>query len=72
MLSAAEDIDLAADEVVVILSATGGGYTGVTDRVLVTITDNDAPGIDAPALVTVAEGKRRPLRLHSPLHPPAA
>ncbi|MDE2828439.1 MAG: hypothetical protein OXL40_14250 [Bacteroidota bacterium] len=56
MLSAAEDIDLVDDEVVVILSATGGGYTGVTDRVLVTITDNDVPGIDAPALVTVAEG----------------
>ena len=56
MLSAAEDADLIHDEVVVILSATGGGYTGVTARVLVTITDNDAPGIIAPALVTVAEG----------------
>ena len=56
MLSAAEDSDLVDDEVVVILSATGGGYTGVTDQVLVTITDNDVPGINAPALVTVAEG----------------
>ena len=55
-LSAAEDTDLIDDEVVVILSATGGGYTGVTDQVLVTITDNDVPGINAPALVTVAEG----------------
>ena len=59
MLSAAEDVDFADDEVVLLLSANGGGYTGVTVRVLVTITDNDAPGIDAPALVTVAEGGTR-------------
>ena len=44
-----------------ILSATGGGYTGVTDQVLVTITDNDVPGINAPALVTVAEGEAQDL-----------
>ncbi len=55
-LRAAEDVDFSDDQVELTLSATGGGYTGLTERVLVTIIDNDAPGIDAPALVTVAEG----------------
>ena len=55
-LRAAEDVDFSDDQVELTLSATGGGYTGVTERVLVTIIDNDVPGIDAPVLVTVAEG----------------
>ena len=60
-LAAAEDVDFAHDEVVLTLAANGGEYTGVTNRVIVTITDNDAPGIDAPALVTIAEGGTRDL-----------
>ena len=55
-LRAVEDVDFSDDQVELTLSATGGGYTGVTERVLVTIIDNDVPGVDAPVLVTVAEG----------------
>ena len=62
-LSAAEDNDVSDDLVELALSATGGGYTGVTERVLVTIIDNDVPGIDAPALVTVAEGGSQTLEV---------
>ncbi len=56
MLIAAEDLDFADDEVALILSATGGDYTGKEVRVRVTIRDNDKPDINVPALVTVEEG----------------
>ncbi len=55
-LSAAEDLDFEDDPVLVTLTASGGGYTGISETVTVTIRDNDAPGIDAPALLIVPEG----------------
>jgi len=60
-LAAAEDDDFANDEVQLTLAANGGSYTGVTERVIVTITDNDAPGIEARALVVVLEGGTKDL-----------
>ena len=52
----AEDVDLEDDFVLVTLTATGGSYTGISQTVNVTIIDNDAAGINAPASVTVFEG----------------
>ena len=54
-LTAAEDNDFDHDQVEVILRATGADYTGVVQVLQVTITDNDAPGVDASAQVTVFE-----------------
>ena len=56
ILNAAEDPDFSDDQVELLLSATGGGYTGLTDRVQIMIIDNDRPGIDAPTHVTITEG----------------
>ena len=55
-LTAAEDGDITDDEVTLALTASGGGYTGVTHSVAVTITDNDVAAITAPASVVVPEG----------------
>ena len=55
-LSAVDDPDVMDDQVLVTLTATGGGYTGISEMVNVTIIDNDAAGINAPASVTVSEG----------------
>ncbi|MCY4672178.1 MAG: hypothetical protein OXD43_00170, partial [Bacteroidetes bacterium] len=41
VLTAAEDNDLADDQIALTLTASGGGYTGVTHPVAVTITDSD-------------------------------
>ena len=62
-LSAAEDLDFEDDPVLVTLTASGGGYTGILEIVTVTIRDNDAPGIDAPALLIVPEGGSEEFRV---------
>ncbi len=56
-LRAANDPDRVPDPVVTVaLTAAGGGYTGITETVEVTIIENDLPGINAPAAVTMTEG----------------
>ena len=60
-LTAAEDEDFVNDEETLTLTALGGGYDGVTHSVAVTITDNDAAAITAPASVEVPEGGSRDL-----------
>ncbi len=63
-LRAADDADVVNDRVEIILTASGSvDYTGISKTVLVTITDNDAPGLAAPASVTMAEGSQRPLAI---------
>ncbi len=57
-LRAAEDPDREDDKpVVVTLNAIGGGYTGITATMQVTIIENDHPGIKAPVGTTVREGE---------------
>ncbi len=55
-LTAAEDDDFVNDEVTLTLMGSGGGYTGVTHSVAVTINDNDVASITAPASIAVPEG----------------
>ena len=55
-LYAAEDPDFNHDHIVVTLTATGVGYTGVSETIHVTIIDNDEPAIVAPISITVPEG----------------
>ncbi len=63
-LRAADDADVVNDRVEVTLTASGSvDYTGISETVSVTITDNDAPGLAAPASVTMAEGSQRPLAI---------
>ncbi len=63
-LSAAGDVDVVNDQVEVLLTASGSvDYTGISKTVSVTITDNDTPGIVAPASVIMAEGSQRALRI---------
>ncbi len=61
-LRAANDMDLMDDQVEVTLTASGSvDYTGISEAITVTITDNDTPGLVAPASVTMAEGSQRTL-----------
>ena len=55
-LRAAKDADSDHDRVSLILTASGGGYTGTSETVEVTIVDPDEPGIDAESFVVVPEG----------------
>ncbi len=55
-LSAGEDFDLMNDQIMVTLTATGGGYIGTSETIQVTIIDNDAPGIVVPELLKISEG----------------
>ena len=55
-LATAEDEDFVNDEETLTLTATGGGYGGVTHSVSVTITDNDEAAITAPVSMVVPEG----------------
>ncbi len=56
-LRAANDPDIETDPVVTMaLNATGGGYTGISKIIPITIIESDRPGIHAPAIVTVLEG----------------
>ncbi len=55
-LAAAEDHDFLDDTEHLILIATGADYTGVTDQILVKITDNDEAQIIADEDVTLEEG----------------
>ena len=57
-LSAAEDFDLINDQIMVTLTAIGGGYFGTSETIQVTIIDNDAPGIVVPDLLKISEGGR--------------
>ncbi len=55
-LSAAEDSDLMNDQIMVTLTAIGGGYIGTSETIQITIIDNDAPGIVVPELLKISEG----------------
>ncbi len=56
-LRAENDPDVETDPVVMMtLNAAGGGYTGISKNIPVTIIESDRPGINVPALVTVLEG----------------
>ena len=55
-LHAVEDPDFDHELVPLTFTASGGGYTGISEIVEVTIIDKDRPGINAPASVVVPEG----------------
>ncbi len=55
-LTAAPDADFENDEVILILTGSGGGYDQVTLAVQVTIKDVDEANISAPSTITVREG----------------
>ncbi len=55
-----EDEDFEDDQEAITLIASGGGYTGVTRSVEVTIRDNDEPDIVAVTEVTMEEGGIHP------------
>ncbi len=55
-LHAVEDLDFDHELVPLTFTASGGGYTGISEIVEVTIIDKDRPGINAPASVVVPEG----------------
>ena len=55
-LSAAEDFDLMNDQIMVTLTAIGGGYIGTSETIKVTIIDNDTPGIVVPEFLKISEG----------------
>ena len=61
ILTAAEDEGFTNDQVALTLTASGGGYVGVTHLVAVTITDNDVAAITAPASAIVPEGGTKDL-----------
>ncbi len=61
MVTAGQDDDFANDTETLTLTASGGGYAGVTTDITVTITDNDAAGLVAPETVQMEEGGTRPL-----------
>ena len=55
-VTAAYDVDLINDTETLTLSASGGGYEGVTHKLEVTVIDNVAPGLVAPLALEVPEG----------------
>ena len=55
-LDTKEDDDPSNDEVMLTLSASGGGYDSVHHEVTVTITDNDHAMISAPTEISIVEG----------------
>ena len=69
-LTAAEDDDFVDDTETLTLTASGGGYAGVTTDITVTITDNDAPGLVAPEVVQMEEGGTHPLLIRLSASPP--
>ncbi|MCY4558953.1 MAG: hypothetical protein OXF79_21775, partial [Chloroflexi bacterium] len=70
-LTAAEDDDFANDQIALTLTASGGGYTGVTHPVAVTITDDDVASIVAPGSAVVPEGSSDNLSVALSAQPPA-
>ena len=65
-LTADEDDDFVNDQVVVTLTGNGGGFTGVTNSILVTIIDNDTEVqkiIVAEEEVTMDEGSTYPFNV---------
>ncbi len=54
-----DDHDMLDEDVTLHLTAFGAEYTGEIANVMVTITDNDASGIVAPASVTMEEGSEK-------------
>ncbi|MYD69089.1 MAG: hypothetical protein F4241_12150 [Rhodothermaceae bacterium] len=63
VLTAGPDDDFADDTATLTLTASGGGYTGVTAVTAVTITDDDTAGILVEQAVTMEEGSTHPLRV---------
>ena len=51
-----ENNQIDSDREELILSATGGGYTGESHTVIVTLSDNDSPEMDAPETLFIQEG----------------
>ncbi len=70
MVTAGQDDDFANDTETLTLTASGGGYAGVTTDITVTITDNDAAGLVAPEVVQMEEGGTRPLLVRLSASPP--
>ncbi len=67
----AEDDDFANDTETLTLTASGGGYAGVTTDITVTITDNDVAGLVAPEAVQMEEGgTTHPLMVRLSASPP--
>ena len=56
VVKAAEDDDSANDPETLTLTASGGGFEGVTHELDVTAIDNDVPGLVAPAALALMEG----------------
>ena len=56
-LTAVQDDDFADDAVTLVLTASGGGYDGVSNAVAVTVTDNDVAGLTVSLFsVAIPEG----------------
>ncbi|MCY4232662.1 MAG: autotransporter domain-containing protein [Bacteroidetes bacterium] len=55
-LTAEQDEDILPDDISLLLTASGGEYSGVTHTVEVTIIDGDQPGLVVPASLEVNEG----------------
>ncbi len=58
-----DDTDFSPNFETLTVTANGGGYFGVSEKISVTITDNDAPGIDVRDRVTVPEGGSEELKI---------
>ena len=55
-LTAEQDEDILPDDISLLLTASGGEYSGVTHTVEVTIIDGDQPGLVVPPSLEVNEG----------------
>ncbi len=62
-LTAGEDDDFVNDSILLKLTASGGGYTGKTANITVTIEDNDAAGLTVPRTAEVEEGKSADIKM---------
>ncbi len=58
-----DDTDFSPNFETLTVTANGGGYVGESEKISVTITDNDAPGIDVRDRVTVPEGGSEELKI---------
>ncbi|MBF2755853.1 MAG: hypothetical protein ISN29_11445, partial [Gammaproteobacteria bacterium AqS3] len=72
-VSAAQDADVDEDTAAISLTASGGGYDGVSGSMTVTVDDDDIPQlIFTPALLTVDEGASGTFRARLDLRPSGA
>ena len=62
-LSAARDNNLADETHRFMWTANGGGYTGETHPVQVTVKDIDEAALVVPSVITMAEGSRAPMEV---------